>query len=105
MNRIMFAAAGLALFGFVQPASAMMCGAGQQAQSTGNTVSSGMMCSPSQAADDPMADKPKQGPQQSTGMCPCCRNMAMMRGGGMGGGMQHHNMPRHGDAEKLNGSG
>jgi hypothetical protein len=26
-------------------------------------------------------------------MCPCCRNMEMMRGGGMGGGMQHHNMP------------
>jgi hypothetical protein len=98
MNRIVFAAASLALFGLAQPASAMMCGGGSQAQSSpGNTVTSGMMCGAAQAADDPMADKPAQ-QQRSSGMCPCCRNMAMMRGGmgggGMGGGgMQHHNMP------------
>jgi hypothetical protein len=96
MNKIVFAAAGLALFGLAQPASAMMCGGGAQAQSSpGNTVTSGMMCGAAQAADDPMADKPAQRPQRSSGMCPCCRNMAMMRGGmgGMGGGMQHRNMP------------
>ncbi len=47
-----------------------------------------------QPADDPMADKPAQKPQAGGMMCPCCKNMAMMRGGsGMGGGMQHHNMP------------
>ena len=52
-----------------------------------------MMCgSMGQAQDDPMADKPAQKQQQS-GMCPCCRNMAMMRGGMMGGGMQHPDMP------------
>ena len=87
----------LALLGLVaQPASAqMMCGAGQQAQAS-TPAQGGMMCGAmGQAADDPMADKPAQKPQAS-GMCPCCRNMAMMRGGmgGMGGGgMQHHNMP------------
>ena len=49
-----------------------------------------MMCGGMGAAaqDDPMADKPAQKQQQS-GMCPCCRNMAMMRGGQSGGGMQH----------------
>lgn len=96
MNKTLLAASILALFGAVQPASAMMCGAGQQAQASGNTVSSGMMCgSMGQGQDDPMADKPAPKQQQS-GMCPCCRNMAMMRGGMggmMGGGMQHHDMP------------
>ena len=48
-----------------------------------------------------MADKPTQQPQRSTGMCPCCRNMAMMRGG-MGGGMQHHNMPGMETPKKQN---
>jgi hypothetical protein len=79
----------LSLFGAVlsAPASAQMCGSAQQAN---NAVTTGMMCGPSQrVADDPMADKPVQQPQAS-GMCPCCRNMAMMRGGS--GGMQH-NMP------------
>lgn len=97
MNKTLFAAAALALVGVSQPASAMMCGGGQQAQSSGNAVSTGMMCGAAQAADDPMADKPAQKPQGQSGMCPCCRNMAMMRGGtgsmGGGGGMQHHNMP------------
>lgn len=102
MSKIVLAAASLALLSFAQPASAMMCGAASQAQSSaGNTVTSGMMCGAAQAADDPMADKPAQQPQRSSGMCPCCRNMAMMRGGtgGMGmrggstGGMQHHDMP------------
>ena len=97
MNKALFTVAAIALFGTAQPASAMMCGGGQQqAQASGNAVSSGMMCGAMGAAqDDPMADKPAQKPQAS-GMCPCCRNMAMMRGGMMGGGtggMQHHNMP------------
>jgi hypothetical protein len=87
--------AALALFGLVQPASAQMCGAsGQQAQAS-TPAQGGMMCGGMGAAaeDDPMADKPSQ-PQRMGGMCPCCRNMAMMRGGGSsGGGMQHDNMP------------
>jgi hypothetical protein len=81
----------LALFGLVQPANAQMCGAGQQAQASTPAPGGGMamMCGGmSQVQDDPMADKPAQKPQAS-GMCPCCRNMAMMRGG-QGGGM---NMP------------
>jgi hypothetical protein len=63
-----------------------MCGAGQQAQAT---PSGGMMCAaPAPAAAETQStDRPAQ---KSTGMCPCCRNMAMMKGGGM---MQHHNMP------------
>ena len=83
----------LALFGaaIATPASAQMCGGGQQAQTSGNTMSSGMMCGATQAADDPMADKPVQKPQ-ANGMCACCGKMAMMRGGMGGGGMQH-NMP------------
>ena len=69
-----------------------MCGSGQQAQaSTPGQSMGGMMCgAASQAQDDPMADKPAQPQQRSGGMCPCCRNMAMMRGGGM---MQHQGMP------------
>jgi hypothetical protein len=89
--RAILALGALALIGFVQPAAAQMCGGGQQAQGSGNTMSSGMMCGAMGAADDPMADKPAD-KSKASGMCPCCRNMAMMRGG-MGGGMQHHNMP------------
>jgi hypothetical protein len=89
----------LALFGvgLVTPASAQMCGPGQQAQASTPAQGGMMMCGAmgQAAADDPMADKPAQKPQAS-GMCPCCRNIAMMRGsmGSSGGGMmQHHNMP------------
>jgi hypothetical protein len=94
MNKTLFAVAAFALFGAVQPASAMMCGGTQQSQATSNTVTTGMMCGPVQAADDPMADKPAQ-PQQQSGMCPCCKNMAMMKGGmgGSTGGGMMHNMP------------
>jgi len=89
----------LALFGLAaQPASAQMCGgSGQQAQAS--TAQGGMMCGGMGAAvGDPMADKPAQKPQQQSGMCPCCRNMAMMRGG-MGGGMQH-DMPGMGQPKQ-----
>jgi hypothetical protein len=81
-------AGALCLIFATTPASAM-CGS-QQTQASGQSVSSGMMCGPSQAADDPMADKPTaQQPRSS--MCPCCQRMGMMRGGGMGG--MNHNMP------------
>jgi hypothetical protein len=87
----MLALGTLALLGFAQPATAMMCGGGQQAQAS--TPAQGGMCGMGQAAvDDPMADKPAQKPQASGGMCACCKNMAMMRGGSGGGTMQH-NMP------------
>jgi hypothetical protein len=85
-------AATLIGIGFSLPASAQMCGPGQQAQAS-TPAQGGMMCGGmAQAADDPMANKPAQAPQAS-GMCPCCKNMAMMRGPTGGGGMQHHNMP------------
>lgn len=71
-----------ALFALTSPASAQMCGAGQQASGTG-----GMMCNaPAEAAttmEMPSADKPAQ---KSGGMCPCCRNMAMIK---RKPGMQH----------------
>jgi hypothetical protein len=91
MNKTVLALGTLALLSFAQPATAQMCGPGQQAQTTGGM--SGGMCGMGQAADDPMADKPAQQTQRGGGMCPCCKNMAMMRGGMGGGGMQHHHMP------------
>jgi hypothetical protein len=84
----------LALFGLAQPANAQMCGVpGQQAQAS-TPSQGGMMCGGMGAAaqDDPMADKPAQKQQQS-GMCPCCKNMAMMRGGMGGSGGMQHDMP------------
>lgn len=86
----------LAFFGLaVQPASAQMCGSpGQQAQASTPSQGMGGMCGGmgAMAEDDPMADKPAEPKQRMSGMCPCCRNMAMMRGGKSGGGM-HHDMP------------
>lgn len=82
----------LALFATIAPAQAQMCGGAQQAQAS--TPAQGGMCGVGQAtADDPMADNSAQKPQ-TRGMCPCCRNMAMMKGG-MGGmdGMKGHDMP------------
>ena len=90
MQKTLLSVGVLALFGALTfPASAQMCGPGQQAQASTST-SGGMMCGAmGAAADDPMADKPAQKPQAG-GMCACCRNMAMMR---RGGSMPHHNMP------------
>jgi hypothetical protein len=86
MNKLILTLGTLALVGFTAPVSAqMMCGSGQQAQASGQ---GGMMCGMMGAAQ-PKSEGEAQKPQQSS-MCPCCRNMAMMRGGG---GMQHHNMP------------
>ena len=89
MHKTMLSVSVITLFGAILafPASAQMCGPGQQAQAS---RSGGMMCgAPTGAAasENPTPDKPAQ---QSSGMCPCCKNMAMMRGGGM---MQHHNIP------------
>ncbi len=75
-----------ALFSLAAPANAQMCG-GQQAQAS-TPAQGGMMCGAAQpATDDPMADKPAQKPQTASGMCACCKNMAMMGSGG--GSMQH----------------
>ena len=71
----------LALFGvgLTVPASAQICSPGQQASTP---AAGGMMCGGAMgsAVDDPMADKLVQKPQAG-GMCACCKNMAMMKGG------------------------
>jgi hypothetical protein len=99
--RTLVTLSALALFGLVQPAAAQMCSPGQQAQaSTPSQGSGGMMCGMmgQRAATDPMAEtrSPSQQSAQGGG-CPCCRNMAMMQGGGMrgmmGGGMGGMQMP------------
>lgn len=89
MQKTLLSAGVMALFGavLITPASAM-CGAGQQAQASS---SSAMMCGvPGAAAtmETPSTEKPAQ---KSSGMCPCCSNMAMMRGGKSGG--MPHKMP------------
>jgi len=91
MNKTLFALFALSATLVAAPAAAQMCGPGQQAQASSQQPGAGMMCGMmgQRAADDPMADKPGQKPQQQSGMCGCCRNMAMMGGSGM----QHHNMP------------
>lgn len=87
--RTLVTLSALALFGLAQPAAAQMCGPGQQAQaSTPGQSRGGMMCGT--AATDPMTETRPPSQQSAQGGCPCCRNMAMMRGG-QGGGMM--NMP------------
>jgi len=91
MQKTLLTVGVLALFATVATPASAMCGAGQQAQAS---ASGAMMCgAPTGAASTmemPSADKPVQ---KSTGMCPCCRNMAMMKGNKSGDGMMHHNMP------------
>ena len=68
MQKALFAVGALALFGVAQPASAQMCGGGQQAQTQSTAPSQGgmMMCGMmGKQADDPMADKPAQKPVQA----------------------------------------
>jgi hypothetical protein len=90
MHKTVLSVGALALFGAMTlPASAQMCGSGQQTQAAAPGTSS-MMCGGTRAVDDPMADKSQQKPQVG-GMCACCKNMAMMKGGGMMDG--HKNMP------------
>ena len=58
---------------------------GQQAQSSGQASMSCGRTAQSTQAEDPFGMKvqPQQKPQQSGMMCPCCKNMAGMMGGGM----------------------
>ncbi len=77
----------LALILSLAPASAMCGGmSGQQSQSSGQGGS--MSCGrPAQStqAEDPFGLKvqPQQQSRPAGMMCPCCRGMAMMQGGGM----------------------
>ena len=75
---VLFSSLAIALVLSVVPASAQMCGGGQQAQASSGQAG-GMMCGRGAAAADPMEDKPAQ-KSQGMGMCSCCKNMAMMRG-------------------------
>ena len=89
MRALLSTTALILSLGTAVPVSAqMMCGSGQ----AGATASSGGMCAPGTTGQAPAAAPDASTPQQSSGMCPCCRNMAMMRGGQGGGGM---NMPGH----------
>lgn len=87
MQKTLLSVGVMALFaGLTIPAPAqMMCGPGQQAQMSS---SGGMMCGAPMGAAASKPEGETQKPQAS-GMCPCCKNMAMMKGGMM----QHHNMP------------
>ncbi len=78
-------------------AFAQMCGSMQQQSST-TAQAGGMSCMGMQQAqaNDPMADKPGDKPMMSGGMCPCCKNMAMMGGMKQGGDAQ----PKHEMAPK-----
>lgn len=62
-------------------AFAQMRGSMQQPSST-TAQAGGMSCMGMQQAQasDPMAEKPADKPMMSGGMCPCCKNMAMMGG-------------------------
>jgi hypothetical protein len=91
MRTILLAAAfTLALAG---TAAAQMCGSSMQ-QTASTAQAGGMSCMGMQkAADDPMAVKSDK-PMMSGGMCPCCKNMAMMGGMKQGGDAQpKHDMP------------
>ena len=78
--RMLLASTAIALLVSLSPASAMCGGGGQQA--------SGGMCGASggsamkQLSDWPAAPQVQQEQKQAggMGMCPCCRNMAMMDG-------------------------
>jgi hypothetical protein len=77
-------------------AFAQMCGGGgTMQQQSGTSAQKGMGSmgcmgmQRTQVEDDPMADKPAATPSKPMMgggmMCPCCRNMASMGGGMMGG--------------------
>jgi len=85
-------------FALGDSAFAQMCGGGAAQQNTTVAESSampgkgGMGCmgmQRTQVDDDPMAEKPAATPNKPVMggmmMCPCCRNMASMGGGMMGG--------------------
>jgi hypothetical protein len=83
MRSILISCSTLALIFTAAPAFAM-CGGGQQAQSTGQGAMSCGRPSASTQAEDPfgMRVQPQQPQRQGGMMCPCCRGMAMMHGGG-----------------------
>lgn len=87
--------AGIVTVALGGTAFAQMCGSSQQQTSTvaqaGVTSCMGMMQA---QADDPMADKKDSKPMMAGGMCPCCKNMAMMGSMKQGGDAQpKHDMP------------
>ena len=87
--RILLSTTALALvLALASPVSAQMCGGSGQA---GATVSGAGMCGGmgGMTGQAPSATPDQSKPQQ-TGMCGCCRNMAMMMGprSGQGGSMQ-----------------
>jgi hypothetical protein len=89
-NSLALTATVLAL-AWAAPASAMCGGSPSTTGTTASTSGGGMMCGMGQraAATDPMSETrspSQQGAQAGMG-CPCCRNMAMMQGGGMSGMM------------------
>ena len=78
------------------PASAQMCGSGQATGATASASGGGMMCGMGArpAATDPMAEiRPPSQQSAQQGGCPCCRNMAMMQGGMMGGSQRPAQQP------------
>lgn len=72
----------LALILTLSPASAMCGGMGSQASGQASGMSCGRPAQSTQA-EDPFGLKVQPAPRQTTMMCPCCRGMAMMQGGGM----------------------
>lgn len=88
---ILASAVTLALGG---TAYAQMCGGGQQTAATTQVGSMSCMGMMQAQADDPMADKKDSKPMMAGGMCPCCKNMAMMGSMKQGGDAQpKHDMP------------
>lgn len=88
--RVLLSTTALALvLAAASPASAQMCGGGQ----AGTTAAAGGMCGGGMTGQAPAASPSAPAPQQSSGMCSCCRNMAMMRGGQGGMNMPGHSMP------------
>ena len=83
MRSILFSFSALALIFTAAPASAMCGGMGQQAQTGQGAMSCGRPSASTQA-EDPFGMKvqPQQPQRQGGMMCPCCRGMAMMHGGG-----------------------
>ena len=64
-----------------------MCGGGMQQTAT-TAQAGGMSCMGMQQAQaDTMSDKSDK-PMMTGGMCPCCKNMAMMGGMKQGGDVQ-----------------
>ena len=93
--RILLSTTALALvLGLASPAHAQMCGSGKTGATSAGATATGGMCGSQSMTGQAPAATPETSTSKSSGMCPCCRNMAMM-GGGQGGGMTMpgHSMP------------